>query len=96
VNESLLSLRWVSRSARVAVERRADDVEALLEPVRWLVGEAEPEDVGGVAEPRARGDQGPLPREEGVEAVDVLGSSNRDRTVTTLAPMPFTASSIGG
>src|ERR1700733_4357155 len=63
VSESFLSRR----------ERGADDAEALLEPVQRLVAEAEPEDVAGVAEPGAAGDEGPLPPKVGVEAVDVLG-----------------------
>src|SRR5580658_3451201 len=66
VNGSFLSVQG-------AVERGTDDVEAFLEPVRRLVGEAEPEHMGGVAEPGARGDDGPLPGKAGVEAVNVLG-----------------------
>src|SRR5580704_1176820 len=63
INKSFLSRRKCS----------ADDAEALFQPVQWLVAEAEPEDVVGVAEPGAAGDEGPLPPKVGVEAADVLG-----------------------
>jgi hypothetical protein len=59
------------RQARVGAERGANDVQALLEPVRRLAGEAEPEDVAAAAEPRAEGDLGPLTGQTVVEAVDV-------------------------
>ena len=51
----------------------ADDLQAHFELVRWLVAEPDPDDVRAVAEPGPRGDLGPLPRQMGMEAVDLAG-----------------------
>ena len=53
--------RWRScRSRTEWLEGGVDDVQAIGQLLRWLVGEADPEGVGAVAEPDTRGDEGPL------------------------------------
>src|SRR5262249_19159833 len=60
-----------SDSVRPGLQRGADGFQALLKLVRWLVGEADREDRGAVAEPGSLGDQSLLPREAGVEVAGI-------------------------
>ena len=47
-----------ARSPRRGLKRGADHVQAQLKFVRWLVAQAEPDDVGAVAEPGLHGHHG--------------------------------------